>query len=85
MFRIEFSTSAKREIEKLEIYKEKLLNVLRILSIDPLPTKYYDVKKLRGIENTFRIRIGKVRIVYIVDWKSKVVIIARIGFRGRVY
>ena len=85
MFRIEFSTRAKKEAKKLEKYKDKVVEVLKILSLDPVPVRYYDVKKLKGLKNTFRIRVGKVRIVYTADWKKKVIIIARIGFRRKVY
>jgi mRNA interferase RelE/StbE len=50
-----------------------------------IPTRLFDVKKLAGTENAFRIRIGKIRIVYTILWKDKVILISRIGFRGRVY
>mgnify|MGYP001626303207 CR=1 FL=1 len=85
MFRIEFSSRAEKEIKKLKMYKEKLLEALKILSIDPIPIRFYDVKKLKGLENAFRIRIGKIRMVYVIDWKNKVIIIAKVGFRERVY
>ena len=47
--------------------------------------RLFDVKKLVGIENTYRIRIGKLRIVYSIIWEDKVVLISRIRFRERVY
>jgi len=43
------------------------------------------VKKLIGMKDMYRIRIGKVRIVYIIDWKDKIISVVRIGFRGKVY
>ena len=86
MFKIEFSTKAKKEFDRLEErYKKHTVYVLRVLSIDPVPTRYCDVKKLVGLRDTFRIRIGKIRIVYVIDWKNKVIIIARIAFRKKVY
>ncbi|MDI6807327.1 MAG: type II toxin-antitoxin system RelE/ParE family toxin [Candidatus Aenigmarchaeota archaeon] len=85
MFRIEFSRRAKKELKKLEKYKERIVEVLKILSLDPVPARYYDVKKLRGLKNAFRIRIGRIRIVYTINWKDKVIIIARAEFRGRAY
>ncbi len=63
----------------------KVIECLKTLSLDPIPAKRYDVKKLSGLKDSFRIRMGKVRIVYTVLWKEKVVLIARIGFRESVY
>ena len=42
-------------------------------------------KKLAGLSNAFRIRVGKIRIVYAIDWERRHVVVARIGFRGKVY
>lgn len=50
-----------------------------------VPAKQFDVKKLEGLDNTFRIRIGKLRIVYAVDWKNKDIVIAKIGMRENIY
>lgn len=86
MFRIEFSTKTKKGFDRLEEkYKKRVVDVLKILSIDPVPVRYYDVKKLVGLKDTFRIRIGKIRVVYVIDWKNRVIIIARIAFRRKAY
>jgi len=86
MFEIHFSTKAKKDLDKIEErYKRRVAEVIRILMVDPIPTRLFDVKKLAGTENAFRIRIGKIRIVYTILWKDKVILISRIGFRGRVY
>jgi len=86
MFEIHFSTKAKKELDKIEEkYRRRVGEVLRILMVDPIPARLFDVKKLAGTENTFRIRIGKIRIVYTILWKDKVILISRISFRGRVY
>jgi len=86
MFEIHFSTKAKKDLDKIEErYKRRVAEVIRILMVDPIPTRLFDVKKLAGTENAFRIRIGKIRIVYTILWKDKVILISRISFRGRVY
>ncbi len=48
-----------------------------------MPAKRYDVKKLKGYEDTYRVRIGRLRIVYEVNWKKKTIIIHFVGWRGR--
>jgi mRNA-degrading endonuclease RelE of RelBE toxin-antitoxin system len=40
---------------------------------------------LRGYENTYRIRVGVLRIVYEVNWDKKRILIHFIGSRERAY
>ncbi len=49
----------------------KIIKVLDELEENPLPYKKFDLRKLRGYDDTYRIRIGDIRIVYSVDWVSK--------------
>ena len=45
-----------------------------------------DVKKLKGSwAGYYRIRKGKIRIIFDVDYKNKAVFIEKIDFRGDVY
>ncbi|MBS3054036.1 MAG: type II toxin-antitoxin system RelE/ParE family toxin [Candidatus Aenigmarchaeota archaeon] len=59
--------------------------ILKTLIIDPVPAKSCDVKKLQGMQNTFRIRIGGVRIVYAIVWKSKTILVSRIERGGGMH
>lgn len=83
MFKIEFSSKGKKEFDTFA--DERVEEAVKILAIDPVPAKKYDVKKLRGLEDTFRIRIGKARIVYTVIWRDKTIIISRVRKREHVY
>ncbi|NHV98328.1 MAG: type II toxin-antitoxin system RelE/ParE family toxin [Thaumarchaeota archaeon] len=65
--------------------KNRIKEALLILSNDPLPFKKLDVIKLKGYENTYRIRIGGLRIVYEVNWDEKKIIIHFIGPREKAY
>jgi mRNA interferase RelE/StbE len=86
MFEVRLVTKAKKELEELEEnLKNKIYKLLKTLERDPIPARIYDVKKLIGMKDMYRIRIGKVRIVYIIDWKDKIISVVRIGFRGKVY
>lgn len=49
------------------------------------PVKLFDVKKLKGMEGVFRIRIGDWRIIYEARMKEGVIVVLEIGPRGRVY
>ena len=43
------------------------------------------VKKLKGRENEYRIRIGDYRIIYTVEDRKLLVILVQLGLRSRVY
>ncbi len=64
-YEIIFSREAKKNISELDHgYKTKLKIILKNLSEHPFS---YPYKKLKGKENTYRIRLGKYRIIYYVD------------------
>ena len=85
MFEVYVSKKALKGLKEMpKEYRERILRLLRRLEEDPLPEEY-DVKKLRGFENAFRIRIGKYRVVYKVDWRERKVYVVFIGHRGKAY
>jgi mRNA interferase RelE/StbE len=83
MFSIEFSSRAKKEYDKLK--NKRIDKILKTLVLDPVPAKKFDVKKLRGIKDTFRIRLGSIRIVYTVIWSNNIIIVSRVSPRESVY
>jgi len=86
LFRVKVKRKAIRTLERLpKDYGLRVLEVLDKLRINPLPFKDYDIKKLKGFEDTFRIRLGDIRIVYTIDWSSKIITVHFIGPRGRAY
>ena len=75
MFEIFFGNNrAKKDYEKLEEKIRIRVNELcEVLKDVPVPFKIYDVRKVAGEENMFRIRIGKYRVVYkVVEAESKI-------------
>jgi len=86
LFRVKVKRKAIRTLERLpKDYGLRVLEVLDKLRINPLPFRDYDIKKLKGFEDTFRIRLGDIRIVYTIDWSSKIITVHFIGPRGRAY
>jgi mRNA interferase RelE/StbE len=53
-----------------------------VLSENPRPA---GCKKLRGFKDTWRIRIGDWRVVYLIDDVAKLVTITRVAHRREVY
>ncbi len=47
------------------------------------PVKLFDVKKLKGMEDTFRIRLGDWRLIYEFRRKEDVIVIYELAPRGR--
>ena len=65
--------------------KNKIGKIFLALKSEPVPVKKVDVAKIKGMDNVYRIRVGKIRIVYEVLWNEKVIIVHRVDFRKRVY
>ena len=62
------------KLEKPKKYKIK--EIIFSLSKVPYPYKSLDVKKLKGIQNAYKIRVGKIRILYNVFEHEKMVYIS---------
>lgn len=59
---IQFSKSASKQIKKLSSeVQERIQTKIDNLAIEPRPD---GVKKLKGRENAYRIRVGDYRIIY---------------------
>ncbi len=84
MYKILLTRKADKELEKFST-KESLtiLNKIRELSF-PLPD-FLNIKKLSGLKDGYRLRVGKVRIIFEIDHKVKIIWIRKIGFRKDIY
>ena len=59
--------------------------MIAALKVDPIPYKVYDVSKLHGFNDAYRVRIGDIRLVYRVDSDQKLIDVTYVGPRGRAY
>jgi len=83
-YRIEFAKSACKEFQKLpNTIQKRIIKTLDILKTDPF-NEILKIRKLRGRENLFRIRVGDYRIIYSVE-SSEMLFIFRIRHRKDVY
>ncbi|MEM2926434.1 MAG: type II toxin-antitoxin system RelE/ParE family toxin [Candidatus Bathyarchaeia archaeon] len=86
MFQIIVSQRARKSIEKLsEHYKRRIIELLLIFRENPVPAEYYDVKKLKGYTDTYRVRIGDIRVIYEILWSLKKVHVLLVEWRERAY
>lgn len=64
MFEVHFLAGAAKYIKKLaRITKERIKKALLLLSENPYHTNL-DIHRLVGYENSFKLRIGKYRVLY---------------------
>lgn len=42
-------------------------------------------RKMQGMEDTYRVRVGAYRVVYRIDDADRIVLVTRIGHRREVY
>ena len=64
--------------------KSRLVSALRALQQNTFPTGF-DIKKLAGLKDTYRIRVGKWRIIYEIVWEKRIIKVLKIDKRSRVY
>lgn len=76
MFEVEAKRKTLKILKMLTVEKKnKIRELIITLKDDPLPFEKFDVAKLKGYENVYRVRIGDLRIVYEVKWDVKRVLI----------
>jgi mRNA interferase RelE/StbE len=76
---------SKRIVKQIEETEQKnrlkLLDLFLKLKEQPVPVEEFNVVKLSGSLNTYRIRIQKIRVIYDVYWKEKRIEILKIDRR----
>ena len=82
MFNIKYSSQSKRFLIKNDkLLVKRILDKIEKLKQDQIIP---DSKKIKN-QNLFRIRIGKYRVLYEIDYKNLLVGIIRIDKRSKVY
>jgi len=83
---IEYSRDADRFIDKQDIraeVREQLEFFLRKMRGESISV---DVRKLKGEwKGYFRIRKGRLRVIFSVDFNDRVLYVERVDFRGKAY
>ena len=84
MFEVKLDRQAEKFLDTCEkILFDRIVSKLKLLKENPIP---HDAKRMVGYENpTFRIRIGKYRALYRVNYEENRVIVVKIDKRPKVY
>ena len=82
-YEVAFKPSAFRSLANFPIAAQKRILVkIESLAENPFPP---GVKKLRGDENLYRIRVGDYRVICQVQSELLLVLVLRIGHRKEIY
>lgn len=83
---INYSREAERFVEKEDICEDVRKEIVKFLRKMKGEEINIDVKKLKGTwKDYYRIRKGKLRIIFDVDYRLSSLFIERIDFRGKAY
>lgn len=80
MYQIIIKKKAKKFIDKLP--KNEKLRIVSAISLLP---NGEDIKKLKGQDGIFRLRVGAYRIIYTIDNGKCVIFVIGAGNRGDIY
>lgn len=85
-FKIVIHQKIVKSLDYLEkSHQKKLAAFIEILKEIPLPYKRFDIKKLKGYDNRFRVRLGDFRLIYEIDKEQMLVLILKLERRKHVY
>lgn len=85
VYKVEFVLSAKKEFDKLpSLVKDKIADAILFLSQNPF-SELLKVKKLKGADELYRIRVGDYRVVYEVHQHTLLIVVIKIGHRKDIY
>ncbi len=83
LYKILFKKSVEKDLKNIDKrYIPLILEAIDKLSKNPFPK---NCRKLYGAENLYRIRVGKYRVIYSVDSKTKTITIYYVRHRKKAY
>lgn len=68
-----------------ERQKQAIIEAMEKLESYPMSLREMDVGTIRGLEKTFRIRVGRFRIIFSVIKKENTIYVTHLDTRKRIY
>jgi mRNA interferase RelE/StbE len=85
-FTVKTKDKVLKKLEKFpKCIRKRIEELILILKENPLPYLKFDLTKMSGYIDTYRIRMGRVRIIYRIDFKNNIIEILDADYRGRIY
>lgn len=84
-YTVVFKKSAAKELQGLpQKIQKKILDAVQLLSLNPF-TELLQIKKMKGADSLYRVRIQDYRIIYLIENQIIKVTIIKIGHRKEIY
>ncbi len=84
MYKTEFSSKAIKSLKKIpSTYQKLILEKVESLSVNPYQSA--NVKALKGVVDTFRLRVAKYRVVFTIQDNELIIFIIDIDHRKDIY
>ena len=85
IYEVVFKKSAVKELQNLpQKVQQKIIDAVQLLSLNPY-TELLQIKKMKGADSLYRIRIQDYRVIYLIENHIIKVTIIKIGHRKEVY
>lgn len=84
MSEIRFYRKVQKELKSLS-KQDARRAIQEIARLKYPPPKFLDIKKLVNTPNFYRLRVGKIRVIFEVLERGTVIMIRKVGYRGNVY
>jgi mRNA interferase RelE/StbE len=81
-FTLIYSDSVRKAIKKLP--RDRQIQIVKKLDLLPINPALLDIVKMKGYENTYRVRIGKYRAIIVVDFSKRLIKVVKLDVRGRI-
>ncbi|MCX6767577.1 MAG: type II toxin-antitoxin system RelE/ParE family toxin [Candidatus Micrarchaeota archaeon] len=82
MFEVFFSGPAKKAVRNADAdLRRRLEGLFQVLRVSPVPAGEYDLRKLEGMEDKYRVRLGAYRVVYSVLFDAREIHVLKIERR----
>ena len=83
-FKVLLHKKASRFLDKLDAEtRKRMTDSLR--ELENFPNVKLDIIKIAGEENTFRLRLGKLRALFKVYNEEKIIVVIKVDLRRRIY
>jgi mRNA interferase RelE/StbE len=85
VYEVVFKKSAAKELQSLpQKVQQKIIDAVQLLSLNPY-TELLQIKKMKGADSLYRVRIQDYRVIYLIENQIIKVTIIKIGHRKEVY
>ncbi len=86
MYKIVIHRRVAKELKTLQkAHLRKFSELVETLKTNPVPWRDFDIRKIEGSEDTYRVRIGDYRVIYYIDKLSKMIHILKLERRSKIY